>query len=32
MLIDLDDIIIYYPKILICSPSVASMTSALGRV
>ena len=32
MLIDSDDIIIYYPKILIYSPSVSSMKSALHRV
>ena len=32
MLIDSDDIIIYYPKILIYIPSVSSMTSALRRV
>ena len=32
MLIDSDDIIIYYPKILIYSLSVPSMKSALHRV
>lgn len=32
MFIDSDNIIIYYPKILICSPSVTYMISALHRV
>ena len=32
MLIDSDDIIIYYPKILIYSPSVSPMKSAFHGV